>query len=181
MACEGKATEKVIYPLKPLTTGNQKTFKFSSKWSFHVPLKKWQVKCLILFIYCLCAGSVCFMTQWNHWFWYREGRVFASPHTWALISTAGPWLTKKHLRRYLPSILMSAGTNQWYPLHNPLCSGFHHLLAWTHWRILAALGVLAAGEINLLLGENHWSTGIYRELQRPNRADLHLAVVLSGF
>lgn len=62
MACEGKATEKIIYPLKPLTTGNQKTFKYGSKWSFHVPLKKQQVKCLILFIYCVCVGSVCFMT-----------------------------------------------------------------------------------------------------------------------
>lgn len=151
-----------------------KAFPFKS----NVPL---QVKCLILFIYCLYVSSVCVMTLWHHWFWYREGKGRNLP-----AHTPVHWLAlldltyKKALKAYLSSILMSAGTSQWNPLHNPICSGFHHLLAWTHWGILAALAELAAGEINLL-GENHWSTGICRELQRPERADLHLAVVLSGF
>lgn len=59
MACQGKATEKIIYPLKPLTTGNQNTFKYRSKWSFHVPFKKMASKVLNpLYLLPLCRFSL---------------------------------------------------------------------------------------------------------------------------
>lgn len=125
--------------------------------------KKWQVKCLILFIYCHCASAVCFMTLWITLVLVQRGEKKLPTHR-PVICNARPRFRKKALKAYLPLVLKSAGTNKWDPPHNPVCSGFYHLLAWTH--------CLPATKVpHLLLGKEPCSTGTYGELQRQNRAE----------
>lgn len=92
-----------------------------------MPFKNWQVKCLILFIYCLYVGSVCFRTLWNQRFWYQGGErecVYLPAHTPVHWSAMLDLDFKKALKAYLPSKFMSAATSKWNPLHNRICSAF---------------------------------------------------------
>lgn len=119
--------------------------------------KKWQVKCLILFIYCHYISAVSFTTLWKSLVLVQRGERKSvclpthRPMNWFALLELD--LEKKACKAYLPSVLKSAGTNKWDPPHIPICSGFYNLLVWTQWSISAALQVLPAQQLPLLLGK----------------------------
>lgn len=119
-----------------------------------------------LYLLPLCQFSLCHDTVKPLILVPERGKgecLFASPHTCALTGTAGPRLKKKkHLRHiyHQYSCLLEQTSEILYIIPFVLTLIIFRL---DPLRISAALGVL----IHLLLGEKRFSTGIFRELQRP--------------